>query len=116
MMIITFSRAMTLKLNFVVVQFGSKTISRRDERVFHKRERSRFFGRFFSLFRCQKILTQTLRENDTRENNHPRTTENEEDDDNRDDATTTRNDAKTNDGRGEYHPVGRGRFGTTGDE
>ena len=25
---------MTLKLNFVVVQFGSKTISRRDERVF----------------------------------------------------------------------------------
>jgi len=85
-------------------------------RVFHKRERSRFFGRFFSLFRCQKILTQTLRENDTRENNHPRTTENEEDDDNPDDATTTRNDAKTNDGRGEYHPLGRGRFGTTGDE
>ena len=113
-MIITFSRAMTLKLNFVVVQFGSKTISRRDE--FFINERDRDFLALFLLFRCQKIFTQTLRENDTRENNHPRTTENEEDDDNRDDATTTRNDAKTNDGRGEYHPVGRGRFGTTGDE
>ena len=107
---------MTLKLNFVVVQFGSKTISRRDERVFHKRERSRFCGRLFSLFKCEKILTQTLRENDKRENNHARTTENEEDDDNPNDATTTRNDAKTNAGTGEYHAVGRGRFGTTGDE
>ena len=73
------------------------------------------FWALFFAFQSQKILTRT-RENDTRENNHPRTTENEEDDDNRDDATTTRNDAKTNDGRGEYHPVGRGRFGTTGDE
>ena len=107
---------MTLNLNFVVVQFGSKTISRRDERVFHKRERSRFFGRFFSFSDVKKYSHKLLRENDTRENNHPRTTENEEDDDNRDDATTTRNDAKTNDGRGEYHPLGRGRFGTTGDE
>lgn len=114
-MIITFSRAMTLKLNFVVVQFGSKTISRRDERVFHKRRSMRFFGAFFR-FSDQKILTRT-RERTTRERTtNTRTTENEEDDDNRDDATTTRNDAKTNDGRGEYHPVGRGRFGTTGDE
>ena len=54
-------------------------------------------------------------ERERRERTTTRTTENEEDDDNHDDATTTRN-AKTNDGRGGYHPVGRGRFGTTGDE
>ena len=53
-------------------------------------------------------------ERERRERTTTRTTENEEDD-NHDDATTTGN-AKTNDGRGEYHPVGRGRFGTTGDE
>ena len=75
----------------------------------------RFFGAFFR-FSGSKNTHTNERENDTRENNHPRTTENEEDDDNPDDATTTRNDAKTNDGRGEYHPLGRGRFGTTGDE
>jgi len=114
MMIITFSRAMTLKLNFVVVQFGSKTISRRDE-FFILTKINEIFWRFFSLSRIKKY-TRT-RERTTRERTtNTRTTENEEDDDNRDDATTTRNDAKTNDGRGEYHPVGRGRFGTTGDE
>ena len=64
MMIITFFRGvMTLKLNFVV-QFGSKTIScSRDE--FFINERDRDFLAFFA-FQDQKILTQTLRENDTR--------------------------------------------------
>ena len=41
---------MTLKLNFVVVQFGSKTISRRDDEFFIN-ERDRDFLGAFSLFR-----------------------------------------------------------------
>lgn len=86
-----------------------------NEFFINERDRD-FLGAFFRFSDVKKYSHKLLRENDTRENNHPRTTENEEDDDNRDDATTTRNDAKTNDGRGEYHPVGRGRFGTTGDE
>ena len=102
---------MTLKLNFVV-QFGSKTISCRDE-FFINEDRD-----FLALFFASDVKKYShKRERTTRERTtNTRTTENEEDDDNRDDATTTRNDAKTNDGRGEYHPVGRGRFGTTGDE
>ena len=69
----------------------------------------------FFAFQIKKYSHE--RERTTRERTtNTRTTENEEDDDNHDDATTTRNDAKTNDGRGEYHPLGRGRFGTTGDE
>lgn len=63
---------MTLKLNFVVVQFGSKTISRRDDEFFINERDRDFLGAFFRFSDCQmskKILTQTLRENDTRENN-----------------------------------------------
>ena len=101
---------MTLKLNFVV-QFGSKTISCRGDEIFINEDRD-----FLALFFASDVKKYShKRERTTRERTTTRTTENEEDDDNHDDATTTRN-AKTNDGRGEYHPVGRGRFGTTGDE
>ena len=54
MMIITFSRAMTLKLNFVVVQFGSKTISCRDDEFFINERDRDFLGAFFRFSDVKK--------------------------------------------------------------
>jgi len=44
---------MTLKLNFVVVQFGSKTISRRDDEFFINEDRD-FLGAFFRFSDVKK--------------------------------------------------------------
>ena len=54
-----FEGAVTLKLNFVVVQFGSKTISRRDE-FFILTKIDEIFWRFFSLFRIKKYYSHKL--------------------------------------------------------
>lgn len=103
--------AMTLN-SFLLVSFnfGSKTIS---ETSFSTK-RSRFFRKNWRFFAFSTSKNTPQNERERRERTTTRTTENGEDD-NHDDATTTRN-AKPNDHGSEYHPVGRGRFGTTGDE
>jgi hypothetical protein len=113
----TFSRC-DVEIKFLVsrsIRFKNDLI--RETRVFHhamKKEieifsigESAFFDRFFIRGRPSKNTTHTRRRR-PRERNHY-------------DATTKRRargrfNAKANDGRCEYHPVGRGRFGTTGDE
>ena len=102
---------MTLKLNFLfffgLVQFWFKNDLIRDE--FFINEDRDFLALFFA-FRRKKILTILLKKNERpRERTTTSTTENE--DDNHD---GTSRDAKPNDGGRD--PVGRGRFGTTGDE
>ena len=81
--------------------FGSKTISKIEI----------FWRFFFIFFEVKKYSHSTKKKNERpRERTTTSTTENNEDD-NRD---GTSRDAKPNDGGRD--PVGRGRFGTTGDE
>ena len=57
-MIITFSRNdVEIKFRCCSIWFKNDLTQRR--RVFHKRERSRFFGRFFSLFRLSDVKKNT---------------------------------------------------------
>lgn len=106
---------MTLNLNFLYF-FWSRSIlvqkRSHQRRIFHINKDRDFLALFFAfLFDVKKYSQSYLKKNERpRERTTTSTTENGKDDNH--DGTSR--DAKPNDGGRD--PVGRGRFGTTGDE